>query len=182
MTTQSLITRTPLVLALVAFACASAGDSREPIEVNIHQPDRVDPGFLFWHQSDELQQDVENISVLVDSAGKLVHTWPTNLTGGGTPAYLLDGGRVLRTGILDRRNVAGGPIASTDAIQVVDAHGNVIWQFLATQLENYAVPPRHGADAERSFSGNDVQASVSRRSKGDRLGRRRGGTKYGPME
>ena len=136
MTTQSLITRTPLVLALVAFACASAGDSREPIEVSIHQPDRVDPGFLFWHQSDELQQDVENISVLVDSTGKLVHKWPTDLTGGGTPAYLLDEGRVLRTGILDRRNVAGGPIASTDAIQVVDAHGNVIWQFLATQLEN----------------------------------------------
>lgn len=136
MTTRLFVTRMSWVLMPVAFACAYASDSQGPIEVTIHQPDRVDPGFLFWHQSDELQQDVENISVLIDSTGKHVHTWPSNLTGGGTPAYLLGGGRVLRIGILDRDNVAGGPIASTDAIQVVNADGNVIWQFLATRLEN----------------------------------------------
>ena len=125
-----------LLPALALSACEESVDPPGPIDVTIHAPAQIDQGYLFWHQSDEIQQDVENISVLIGADGSLVHTWPTNLTGGGTPAYLLDDGRVLRTGILNRKDVMGAPIASTDVIQIVDVDGNVDWEFSAAALEN----------------------------------------------
>ena len=108
--------------------------AKSPINAVIYSPDEVFDGYLFWHQADELREDVDNISILTDASGNLVHTWKTNLTGGGTPAYLLESGGVLRTGVTDRDNTRRGPVASSDAVQITDINGNVVWEINARQL------------------------------------------------
>lgn len=107
-----------------------------PITAVIHSPKEVFDGYLFWHQADELKEDVDNISLLTDAYGNLVHTWQTNLTGGGTPAYLLSSGGVLRIGITDRANTRRGPVASSDTVQITDIEGSVVWEINARQLGN----------------------------------------------
>ncbi|MEM9533246.1 MAG: hypothetical protein AAGA23_20160, partial [Pseudomonadota bacterium] len=130
--------RALFALALAAFAFPTFGLSEskvcEGIKATLHDPSRVDPGYLFWHQSDELKLDVDNVSLLADARGNVVHTWPTNLTGGGTPAYLLPNGRVLRTGVKDRASTRGGPVASTDAIQIVEPDGEIVWELSSEQF------------------------------------------------
>ena len=100
-----------------------------PIQVTVYNPDDLYKGYLLWHQSDELQEDVENISLLTDENGNVINTWKTNLTSGGAPAYLLENGLLIRTGILNPETFSGGSIASTNTIQIVDTEGNVVWQY-----------------------------------------------------
>ena len=130
--------------AVLGVACSSTGPEQRseelessvssPIKATIYSSDEVFDGYLFWHQADELREDVDNISLLTDANGKLVHTWQTNLTGGGTPAYLLENGGVLRTGITDRQNTRRGPVASSDTVQLTNIQGDVIWEINSRQL------------------------------------------------
>lgn len=123
-----------MLMLLAALPVLAETESCDGIRATMHDQARVDPGYLFWHQSDELKMDVDNISVLTDSAGRVVHTWPTELTGGGTPAYLIASGRILRTGIKNRQNVRGAPIASTDAVQIVGSDGSVVWELSSARF------------------------------------------------
>ena len=111
-------------------------NAAEPIKAEIAQPAAVFEGFLFWHQSDELRNDVENVSLLTDPAGNLLHTWRTDLTGGGTPAYLMPHGGVARAGVKDRAFTRMGPVASTDTLQFTDTKGEVIWELRAQDFDD----------------------------------------------
>lgn len=102
-----------------------------PVSAEIVNADAVYPGYIFWHQSDEIGNDVENETHLTDWKGNLVHTWPTELTGGGTPAYLLQDGKVLRTGMRDIAYSRMGPVASNDTLQIVNADGSIAWEVNA---------------------------------------------------
>lgn len=108
------------------------------IKATIHQPNDVYEGYLLWHQADELKQDVDNISFLADSEGNVVHTWPTDLTGMGAPAYLLENGLLLRAGIKKSspKRKRLGPVASTTTVQMVEASGKVVWEYNVFQEEN----------------------------------------------
>lgn len=104
------------------------------IDATVRDSDGVFDGYLLWHQSDELKNDVDNVTLLSDSQGKLVHYWKTNLTGGGTPAYLLSNGLLVRSGITDPIYSRSGPVASVDTVQICDAEGLAIWEIRAQSL------------------------------------------------
>ena len=63
--------------------------------IDLALPDELYPGYLFWHQADELATDVVNYAMLLDTEGKVVHRWDTDLTGGGHTSYLLESGGLL---------------------------------------------------------------------------------------
>ena len=100
-------------------AVASIGDAVMK-EIDLALPDELYQGYLFWHQADELASDVVNYAMLLDTEGKIVHRWDTDLNGGGHTSYLLNSGGLLRTGIRDRRYVVGQPVAATDTLQITD--------------------------------------------------------------
>ncbi|QDU35855.1 Arylsulfotransferase (ASST) [Maioricimonas rarisocia] len=104
-------------------------------EVDLALPDELSPGYLFWHQADELATDVVNYAMLLDVDGKIVHRWDTDLNGGGHTSYLLNSGGLLRTGIRDRRYVAGQPVAATDTLQITDRTGKAIWEVSAEEID-----------------------------------------------
>ncbi len=111
-----------------------AEDPGPGVSVEAIAPDEIDSGYLFWHQADELHTDVENITLLMDSRGKLVHRWETDLTGGGHTSHLLPSGGLLRMGIRDRSYVMGQPVAATDRLQITDRTGAAIWELAAKDL------------------------------------------------
>lgn len=105
-----------------------------PVSITEYDSARVFPGYLLWHQADEIANDVVNDTHLISPGGEVVQTWPANLTGGGTPAYLLDDGKIVRTGIRNRRATRRGPVASADVLQIVDRHGQVIWEATSSGI------------------------------------------------
>ena len=105
-----------------------------PIQVSVYNPDDLYKGYLLWHQSDELREDVENISLLTDENGNVINIWKTNLTSVGSPAYLLKNGLLVRSGILNPETFSGGTIASANTIQIVDPEGNIVWQYKSPDL------------------------------------------------
>ena len=104
-------------------------------EIDLALPDELQDGYLFWHQADELASDVVNYAMLLDAEGKVVHRWDTDLTGGGHTSYLLNSGGLLRTGIRDRRYVAGQPVAATDILQITDDTGKAVWELSAEEID-----------------------------------------------
>jgi len=124
---------------LIPCALAASGSglvlASDPITSQIADPNKVSDGYLFWHQSDELRTDVDNVSLLTDARGQLVHIWKTDLTGGGTPAYLMETGGVARVGVKDLAYSRGGPVASTDTLQFTDRHGNALWELNAQDFD-----------------------------------------------
>jgi len=115
-------------------AVASIGDAVLK-EVDRALPDELHEGYLFWHQADELATDVVNYAMLLDTEGKVVHRWDTDLNGGGHTSYLLNSGGLLRTGTRDRRYVAGQPVAATDTLQITDKTGKAIWELRAGSID-----------------------------------------------
>ena len=105
------------------------------VDIDLAQPDKMYPGYLFWHQADELATDVVNFAMLVDAEGKLVHRWDSDLDGGGHSSYLLPSGGLLRTGIKDRSYVKGQPVAATDTLQITDQTGHPIWELKANDID-----------------------------------------------
>ena len=113
---------------------ASIGDAVMK-KIDLALPDELYQGYLFWHQADELATDVVNYAMLLDTEGKVVHRWDTDLTGGGHTSYLLKSGGLLRTGIRDRRYVVGQPVAATDTLQITDKTGKAIWELSAENID-----------------------------------------------
>lgn len=107
---------------------ASIGDAVMK-KIDLALPDELYQGYLFWHQADELATDVVNYAMLLDTRGKVVHRWDSDLDGGGHTSYLLKSGGLLRTGIRDRRYVKGQPVAATDTLQITDKTGKAIWEL-----------------------------------------------------
>ncbi|MDF1737869.1 MAG: aryl-sulfate sulfotransferase [Verrucomicrobiales bacterium] len=103
-------------------------------EIDVAKPEQLQDGYLFWHQADELATDVQNVALLIDAEGTVVHRWDTDLTGGGHTSYLLESGGLLRTGIKDRSYVKGEPVAATDIIQITDETGRAIWELSAADI------------------------------------------------
>lgn len=103
-------------------------------EIDVAKPGQLQSGYLFWHQADELATDVQNVALLIDAEGKVVHRWDTDLTGGGHTSYLLKSGGLLRTGIKDRSFVKGQPVAATDTMQITDKTGRAIWELNARDI------------------------------------------------
>ena len=108
-----------------------------PVKAMVKNEAALYDGYLFWHSADEIADDVVNNTYLTDASGNLIHTWPTELTGGGTPAYLLEGGRVVRTGVRDMEFSRKGPVVSADTIQVVDLNGSIVWEASAKDLGDF---------------------------------------------
>lgn len=108
-----------------------------PITATLRTPSAVYDGYVFWHNADEIGDDVINNTYLSDAAGNIVHVWPTELTGGGTPAYLLDSGRVVRTGVRDKDYARSGPVVSSDTLQVVEQDGTIAWEVSAKDLGDF---------------------------------------------
>ncbi|MDF1814316.1 MAG: aryl-sulfate sulfotransferase [Verrucomicrobiales bacterium] len=104
-------------------------------EIDTSLPEQLQNGYLFWHQADELATDVQNVALLIDAEGKVVHRWDTDLNGGGHTSYLLKSGGLLRTGIKDRSFVKGQPVAATDTIQITDTTGRAIWELSAKDIK-----------------------------------------------
>ncbi|PAY16882.1 alkyl sulfatase or beta-lactamase [Rhodopirellula sp. SM50] len=102
--------------------------------IDLALPDDLYQGYLFWHQADELATDVVNYAMLLDTEGKVAHRWDTDLTGGGHTSYLLKSGGLLRTGIRDRKYVAGQPVAATDTLQITDTTGQAVWELSAKDI------------------------------------------------
>ena len=115
-------------------AVASIGDAVMK-EIDLALPDELYQGYLFWHQADELASDVVNYAMLLDTEGKTVHRWDTDLNGGGHTSYLLNSGGLLRTGIRDRRYVVGQPVAATDTLQITGKTGKAIWELSAENID-----------------------------------------------
>ena len=112
---------------------ASIGDAVMK-KIDLALPDELYQGYLFWHQADELATDVVNYAMLLDTKGKVVHRWDTDLNGGGHTSYLLKSGGLLRTGIRDRRYVVGQPVAATDTLQITDTTGQAVWELSAKNI------------------------------------------------
>ena len=72
------------------------------VDIDLARPDKMFQGYLFWHLADELATDVVNFAMLLDTEGKVMHRWDSDLDGGGHTSYLLPSGGLLRTGIKDR--------------------------------------------------------------------------------
>ncbi len=123
-----------ICLVAALFAVQLAAQTPSPITATLHQPDEAYPGVLLWHQSDELRYDVDNVTLLTDAEGNLLHQWETNLTGGGAPAYLLSTGGIVRLGITDKAYSRQGPVASSDTVQITDVSGRAIWELRAQDL------------------------------------------------
>jgi len=104
-------------------------------KIDLALPDELYQGYLFWHQADELATDVVNYAMLLDTEGKIVHRWDTDLNGGGHTSYLLKSGGLLRTGIRDKRYVVGQPVAATDTIQITDKTGKAVWELSAENID-----------------------------------------------
>ena len=104
-------------------------------KIDLALPDELYQGYLFWHQADELATDVVNYAMLLDTKGKVVHRWDTDLNGGGHTSYLLKSGGLLRMGISDRRYVKGQPVAATDTLQITDKTGKAIWELSAKSID-----------------------------------------------
>lgn len=113
---------------------ASIGDAVME-EIDLALPDELYQGYLFWHQADELATDVVNYAMLLDTGGKVVHRWDSDLTGGGHTSYLLESGGLLRTGIRDKAWVKGQPVAATDILQITDKSGKAIWELNARDID-----------------------------------------------
>ena len=99
--------------------------------MEVHRPDELYDGYLFWHRTDEIGADFENYSVLVDNVGDVVHRWDTNISGGGVSAYVLEAGRILRMGggmedALPGTALVGVPQATI--MQIADPRGDVLWE------------------------------------------------------
>ncbi|MEM9570396.1 MAG: sulfatase-like hydrolase/transferase [Pseudomonadota bacterium] len=105
-----------------------------PVTIEVFDEASVFPGYLLWHQADEIANDVINDTHLISPTGEVVHTWPANLTGGGTPGYLLPDGQIVRTGIRNRMATRRGPVASADVLQIVDKNGTVVWEVTSADL------------------------------------------------
>ena len=105
------------------------------VDIDLAQPDKMFQGYLFWHQADEIATDVVNFAMLLDTEGKVVHRWDSDLDGGGHTSYLLPSGGLLRTGIKDRRYVTGQPVAATDTLQITDKTGNPVWELKAKDID-----------------------------------------------
>ncbi len=131
----ALMHRTFFLTPFILLCTALAADTRESgVLVESVVPDEIDEGYLFWHQADELRNDVENVTLLMDSGGQLVHQWETDLTGGGHTSYLLADGGLLRMGIRDASYVKGQPVAAVDTLQITDKAGRAIWELNAKHL------------------------------------------------
>ena len=109
-------------------------DAPVPVKIETFDQAKVFPGYLLWHQADEIANDVINDTHLISPTGEIVHTWPANLTGGGTPAYLLDDGSIIRTGVRDRAKTRPGPVASADVLQIVGPNGQTVWEVTSDDL------------------------------------------------
>ena len=112
---------------------ASIGDAVME-EIDLALPDELYDGYLFWHQADEIDTDVVDYAMLLDTEGKVVHRWDSDLNGGGHTSYLLESGGLLRTGIRDRGWVKGQPVAATDILQITDKTGKAIWELNAKSI------------------------------------------------
>ncbi|MEL7536560.1 MAG: arylsulfotransferase family protein [Pseudomonadota bacterium] len=109
-------------------------DTATTITASVRDAASIYPGYLLWHRSDELKQDVDNATILADASGNVIHVWPSTLTGGGTPAYLLPDGMLARTGTKDIPYARLGPVASVDTLQIVGKDGNVVWEASARAM------------------------------------------------
>ena len=118
----------------LAFAVQAQPSLESPIEFIGHRTSEIYQGYLFWHQVDEIGEEYENISLLTDANGLVVNQWQTNLTGGGTAAYLLPSGGVLRMGRPEGTTIRNQPVASADTVQITDAAGKVIWEVRSSQV------------------------------------------------
>ena len=123
-----------LVLLVLLSNAVRAEKPELGVSVEVIAPDEIDGGYLFWHQADELRTDVENITLLMDAQGKLIHRWETDLTGGGHTSHLLPSGGLLRMGTRDRSYVLGQPVAASDMLQITDQTGAAIWELAAKDL------------------------------------------------
>ena len=101
-------------------AAADADTASEPrgLRVNTAQ---TSPGYVFFNPL------LSRTTYIVDVEGQVVHTWQTDLQGGGG-AYLLDKGHLLRGGQEpDRPVFTGGGQAGR--IQEFTWDGEVVWDF-----------------------------------------------------
>lgn len=104
------------------------------VTVNAQLPEAQSQGYLIWHRADELGNDIDNYTVLVNNNGDVVHTWQANLSGMGTTAHLLKSGGLLRMGVADRQYTRGQPVAASDQLEITDISGRPIWSIHASQL------------------------------------------------
>ena len=103
--------------------------------VELISPDQLADGYILWHQSDEIANNVMNYTLLLDQNGSVMHRWDTDLSSAGNTAYLLDSGGLLRMGVRDRSYVRGQPVVAADTLQITDRLGKPLWQLDAQDLD-----------------------------------------------
>ncbi len=127
-----LISATGRLSASAQDAGASTDGGNAPdVRREVQRPAELYDGYLFWDRTDEIGVDFENYSVLVNSAGEVVHRWETNISGGGVSAYVLPGGRIMRMGTkaADADNGVIQPgVPQAGVVQIADAQGDVLWE------------------------------------------------------
>ncbi|MEM1319548.1 MAG: aryl-sulfate sulfotransferase [Bacteroidota bacterium] len=67
-----------------------------------------------------------NSCYLIDNCGRQVHTWASSTRGSGS-TYLLEDGRLLRTGFVPNSNFFGG--GSSGRIELIDWSGALLWGY-----------------------------------------------------
>lgn len=103
----------------------------QPINFNIQKPNDFYNGYLLWHQVDEIKEDNENISLLINGKGEIIHVWDNNLSGMGSPAHLLNDGSLIRTGMKKGNKIVNGTVAAVDILNITNFNGKVIWEYKA---------------------------------------------------
>ncbi|MCB0598326.1 MAG: aryl-sulfate sulfotransferase [Lewinellaceae bacterium] len=98
---------------------------------------------------------------LLDNCGEVVHSWPGNYRPGNV-AYLLENGRLLRTGRLNSTFNSGG---SGGRIELIDWEGNVEWGY------NYSSATYHQHhDVEYLPNGNILLIAWELHSRAEAIG------------
>ena len=132
--------------ALSAHVCASgvASTSPEPtVGVLLSDPEHVCPGMTMFHPG--------RSTVLIDSAGQLVHEWKSNRDG--SVGYLQPDGTLIRYGQSPRFTGAGNPRDETEwnskhwsfaggsgYVQAIGWDSELLWEY---QYINHAVCGHH---------------------------------------
>ncbi len=142
------------VLVLAAFAWPGPGD--ESASAAQHSGPASDgPAF---HGYTLLAPIFSTTTYLIDMAGRVVHTWETDLEPGQS-VYLLADGNLLRTGSLGPQNRVFHGGGAGGRVQELSWDGTLVWDF---EYSSHQVLAHH--DVERLPNGNVLMIAWEKKS------------------
>lgn len=113
-------------IAVLLAAVVALGQEAKPPELGvIRTTDRVCPGYIL------ISPLSTEKSFLLDTSGKVVHSWLTDRKP-GQASYLLEDGSLLRAGKVDNFFQFPSTTGSGGQIQKYDWDGNLAWDFTAS--------------------------------------------------